>query len=271
MKAVVSEHKLREDDKGLHMRFLLYNICYATHGNLLKLPLIGYLGRTQNHLSEIIEFIQPLDPDVVGLIEVDNGSYRTGQKCQAETIAEALGHFHCYRSKYGRTSRLHRLPLFKQQGNAFLAKDMICEERFHYFERGVKRLIIELELEFVTFFLVHLALGYKARQVQINHLYHLIKETNRPYILAGDFNAFLGEKEIQLLLVASKLRNADILGRPTYPSHRPHRHLDFILHSPEIAITQFWLPDVHLSDHLPLICDFELKDSKESSPRERAR
>jgi endonuclease/exonuclease/phosphatase family metal-dependent hydrolase len=241
------------------MRFLLYNICYATYGNQNKFPLLGILGRTHNRLDEITEFIRPLNPDVIGLIEVDNGSYRSGKQSQSQQLAEELGHFHCYCSKYGVTSRWQRIPIYNQQGNAFLAKNTIREERFHYFERGMKKLVIELELEEVTFFLVHLALSYKARQAQILHLYHLIKETNRPYILAGDFNAFLGEKEIQLLMSASDLSNADQNNLPSFPSHNPKKHLDFILHSPEIKVNKFWMPDVQLSDHLPLVIDFEIQ------------
>lgn len=244
------------------MRFLLYNICYATHGNQSRFPLLGMLGRTHDHLDEITEFIRPLDPDVIGLIEVDNGSYRSGKKSQTEKIAEELGHFHSYCSKYGVASRWQRIPIYSQQGNAFLAKDTIHGEKFHYFERGMKKLVIELELEHVTFFLVHLALSYKARQEQILHLYNLVKETNRPYILAGDFNAFMGEKEIQLLMSASGLQNADLKMQPTYPSRKPRKHLDFILHSPEIKVTKFWMPDVQLSDHLPLVVDFEMRDGE---------
>lgn len=243
------------------MRFLLYNICYATHGNQRKLPLIGMLGKTHDHLDEIIEFIRPLDPDVIGLVEVDNGSYRSGRKSQTETLAESLGHFHSYCCKYGATSRWLRIPVYNKQGNAFLAKDTIQGEKFHYFERGMKKLIIELELEKVTIFLVHLALGYKARQEQILHLYRLVKETNRPYILAGDFNAFMGEDEIQLLMSASGLKNADQEMQPSYPSHNPRKHLDFILHSPEIKVNKFWMPDVQLSDHLPLVIDFDVLEA----------
>lgn len=244
------------------MRFLLYNICYATHGNQLRFPLLGMLGRTHDHLDEITEFIRPLDPDVIGLIEVDNGSYRSRKKSQAQKMADELGHFHSYCSKYGTNSRWQRIPVYNQQGNAFLAKDTIQGEKFHYFERGMKKLIIELELEKVIIFLVHLALGYKARQEQILHLYNLVKETDRPYILAGDFNAFGGEKEIQLLMSASGLKNADPEIRPTFPSHKPKKHLDFILHSPEIEITEFWIPDVQLSDHLPLVIDFEIQPTR---------
>jgi len=239
------------------MRFLLYNICYGTHRNQRFLPLVGLLGRTRSHFDEITRFIASRDPDVVGLLEVDSGSYRSGRS-QAEKMAEELGHFHCYRSKYAVDSRWQRIPVYNKQGNAFLTKDTIRNERFHYFERGMKRLVIELELDDVTFFLVHLALGFKARQEQILHLFHLVKATDRPYVLAGDFNAFMGEKEIRLLMEASGLKNADPEVRPTYPSNRPRKHLDFVLHSPGIRISRFETPDVRLSDHLPLVMDFEV-------------
>ncbi len=240
------------------MRFLLYNICYGTHGNQKKFPLVGMLGKTHDHMDEIIDFIDEVNPDVMGLIEVDNGSYRSGKKCQVEKIAEKLGHFHTYRSKYATDSWWQRIPIYNKQGNAFLAKDTIRGEKYHYFEQGMKKLVIELELEHVTFFLVHLALGYRARQAQILHLYNMIKETNRPYIVAGDFNAFMGEDEIQLLMSASSLQNADKEMQPTFPSHKPKRHLDFILHSPEVRVNKFEMPQVQLSDHLPLVLDFDV-------------
>ena len=65
---------------------MLYNICYGTHGNQKKLPLLGMLGRTQFHLNAITDFIGEADPDVIGLVEVDNGSYRHGKLCQVEHI-----------------------------------------------------------------------------------------------------------------------------------------------------------------------------------------
>ena len=243
---------------------MLYNIRYGTHGNQLKFPLLGMLGRTHDHLDEIIEFIRIQNPDVVGLIEVDSGSYRSDRTSQVERIAEELGHFHAYCSKYAVDSFWQRIPIYNKQGNAFLAKDTIHGERFHYLERGMKKLVIELELEKVTFFLVHLALSYKTRQMQILHLYNMIKETNRPYIVAGDFNAFMGEDEIQLLMSASGLQNADKEMKPTFPSGKPSRHLDFVLHSSEIKINRFDIPPVTLSDHLPLVVDFEVQTERES-------
>jgi len=223
------------------------------------LPWSGYLRRTAGNLGEIAEFVQSLDPDIVGLIEVDLGSYRSGKENQAQVLADKLGHYHAYKSKYGQSSLTARFPIFNMQGNAFLTRDTITNEHFHYFEKGVKRLVIELELENLTIFLVHLALSSGARHDQLGDLYSLVKETRKPHLVAGDFNSRWGEREIRLFLAATGLRSAAPSAVPTFPSWAPRRNLDFILHSRDIEVTGFDAPQVTYSDHLPLVCDFEIR------------
>lgn len=238
------------------MRFILYNIRYGTGGRKLHSPLNGYLRRTGKNFECITQFLQDLNPDVAGLIEVDAGSYRSGKSNQAETIASRLGHYHVYRSKYGEESLTNHFPILNQQGNAFVVRDDGHKETFHYFDRGVKRLVIELEMENVTFFLVHLALSSRLRHRQLGDLYDLLKTVKKPHIVAGDFNALWGEQEVRLFLAATGLKNARADDSPTFPSWKPKRHLDFVLHSPEISVEQCWMPDVQFSDHLPIVCDF---------------
>jgi endonuclease/exonuclease/phosphatase family metal-dependent hydrolase len=240
------------------VRFLLYNIRYAT-GERARMPWSGYLGRTSRHLEEIGTFIQSRQPDIAGLVEVDSGSYRSHKRNQAELLAQRLGHYHTYASKYG-TSRFARLvPVLNKQGNAFLARDTISQERFHYFQRGFKKLVIELELEHVVVFLVHLALSFRIRHQQLSDLYSLVKDTAKPHIVAGDFNAMWGDREIRLFLAATGLANANTAGEPSFPSWAPKRQLDFILYSPGIHVRTFEIPRVTYSDHLPLVCDFEVR------------
>ena len=240
------------------MRFLLYNIRYATGKKKPVFPWSGYFGKTGAHLHQIVEFIREIDPDVAGLIEVDAGSFRTKEAHQAEIMAETLGHYHSFESKYCDSTRVSSMPVLNKQGNAFLAKDSILSEQFHYFTKGVKRLVIELELEDVTIFLVHLSIGFRTRHRQLAQLYSLIRDVSRPHIVAGDFNSLWGEDEIELFLGATKLLDANLESQPTYPSWKPNRILDFILHSPGIEMNRFWIPDVQLSDHLPLVIDFEI-------------
>ena len=243
------------------MRLLLYNIRYAVGaGTSMHMPLpgAGYIRGNQTVLPEIIDFIKSTDPDIVGLIEVDTGSMRSRMVNQAEAIAMELGMNTSYETKYGTRSLAQVLPIVRKQGNAFLAAPRIHGETFHYFDTGIKRLIIELEMDDFAVFLVHLSLKYRHRHLQLRKLYDLIEATSKPVIVAGDFNTFWGENEIYLFMRAAGLKSANVESLPSYPSRSPRKELDFMLYQDGIQMTNFEIPQVRHSDHLPLICDFEV-------------
>jgi len=247
------------------MRLLIYNIRYAVGAGPTAsrpVPGTGYLFGNRGNLDNITRFIKSKDPDIVGLIEVDIGSVRTGRVNQAEVIAESLGHYSSYECKYGEESVNQFLPILRKQANAFLAAPRITGERFHYFDQGIKKLIIELELEDVAVFLVHLSLKYRHRHFQLRYLYELVKGSRKPVIVAGDFNTFWGENEIFLFMKAAGLKSANVSSQPSYPSRSPRMELDFILYGEGIEISNFDVPQVVYSDHLPLLCEFEVVDRK---------
>lgn len=246
------------------MRFLLYNMRYATGPRMHNC-----MRSSHRNLQRITSFIKGLEPDLVGLIEVDQGSYRTGGLNQVEFMANSLGHYHSHAVKYGQESFWRHIPVIKKQGNAFLARDRIRNETFHFFQQGMKRLVIELDLEHVVVYLAHLSLGARARHQQLGALYELVKKTDRPCVVAGDFNMLWGEREIDMFLAASGLQNANLNGLPTYPSNNPRRHLDFFLHSKKIQVRKFQVPLVPFSDHLPLVVDFDVQ--VEEDQRQAAR
>ncbi len=218
---------------------------------------VGSDGRRD--VGRVADVIASLDPDVVGLIEVDTGSIRTGMLNQAEIIAGPLGHYSIHQCKYGEESINNRLPIVRKQANAFLAAPRVHGERFHYFDTGIKRLIIELELEHVAIFLVHLSLKYRHRQSQLRHLHELVAGSEKPVIVAGDFNTFWGEDELYLFMQASGLKNANLERLPSYPSQSPRKELDFILYGDGVEVLDFQIPRVFYSDHLPLVCDFKIE------------
>jgi endonuclease/exonuclease/phosphatase family metal-dependent hydrolase len=243
------------------MRLLLYNIRYAVGGGAsmhMPLPGAGYVLGNQSVLPDITRFIKTVDPDIVGLIEVDTGSIRSRMVNQAEKIASDLGMNTSYETKYGEKSINQILPIVRKQGNAFMAAQRVHGEKFHYFETGIKRLIIELEMEEFAVFLVHLSLKYRHRHLQLRHLHDLIEKTEKPVIVAGDFNTFWGENEIYLFMRAAGLTSANVNSAPTYPSRAPRKELDFVLYQQGIEVQKLEIPDIRLSDHLPLICDFEV-------------
>jgi endonuclease/exonuclease/phosphatase family metal-dependent hydrolase len=223
------------------MRLLLYNIRYAVGGGAsmhMPLPGAGYVLGNQSVLPEITKFVKSVDPDIVGLIEVDTGSIRSRKVNQAEEIASALGMNTSYETKYGSKSLNQLLPIVRKQGNAFMAAARVHGEKFHYFDTGIKRLIIEFEMQDFAVFLVHLSVTV---------------------IVAGDFNTLWGENAIYLFMRAAGLTSANTESLPTYPSRAPRKELDFVLYQEGIKVTGFEVPQVRFSDHLPLICDFEIR------------
>ena len=244
------------------MRLMLYNMRYATGAGFkfhLPFPFGGFFRKTSKNLDSLIQFFRAQKADVLGLVEIDSGSYRSGHRSQADLIAQKLGKRPFCRLKYNRYSWWGRLPLMRKQANAFLCGKPVVYERSHFLRKGVKRLVMELELENVVIFIVHLALGRRCREAQLADLARLARQAKKPYLIAGDFNAFAGKIELADFMKALHLSSANRSDAPTFPSRSPRWQLDFILHSPDIRVTHFEVArDVRLSDHLPLICDFEV-------------
>ena len=241
---------------------MLYNMRYATGAGFkfhLPFPFGGFFRKTNKNLQSLIEFFRNQKADVLGLVEIDAGSYRAGYRSQADTIGEHLSHRAFCKTKYAKRSFWRRLPVMGKQANAILADAPVIREKTHFLSKGVKRLVMELELEDVTIFIVHLALSRRGRAAQLADLEQLLKNVSKPYILAGDFNAFAGKIELEDFMQALGLSSANTADAPTFPCRSPRWQLDFILHSPEVKISHFEVAKgIHLSDHLPLICDFEV-------------
>src|SRR6202140_3772251 len=139
-------------DTMARVRLLIYNIRYATGtGPAFHLPVpgAGYLRSNRKVLSGITEFIRSERADVVGLVEVDSGSIRTGMLNQAEPIAGQLGHYSTFQGKYGAGSINQLMPIVRKQGNAFLSAPSVHGEGFHYSDTGFKGRIMELRLSAV--------------------------------------------------------------------------------------------------------------------------
>lgn len=246
------------------MRLLLHNIQYGT-GRLRRFAWVETLFRSTSHFPNITRFVRHMDPDIIGLVEVDVGSYRARRKNQARELASELRYYHESRIKYPEYGLGRRVPVLNKQANAVLAREPILRTAFHDFESGFKSLAIEVELESVTLFLVHLALGIRARHRQLLELHDLIgTPTDKPRLVAGDFNTLSGVWELHMFLRATGLKSANIRHAPTYPSWAPCRELDFICHDDAITPVRFKIPRVRLSDHLPLMFDFDLPGTPKS-------
>jgi endonuclease/exonuclease/phosphatase family metal-dependent hydrolase len=244
------------------MRILVYNIAYGTgdpgRGFMRIFNTHRYIRTGEKHFERITDYIQKQKADVVGLVEADTGSFRTRKVDQVQHLANHLDHYHICETKYGMDSPGRRVPILKNHANAILTSQKETSSRFHFLEKGFKKLIIETEIDGVVFFLVHLALRKKTRLRQLEQLAEIIP-TDRPVIVAGDFNTYSGEKELEHLKQKTGLLNPNARQTPTFPSWKPKHQLDYILYSQHITPKYFSVPDLKHSDHLPLILEFELK------------
>jgi len=238
------------------MKILLYNIAYGTggahsfYGQIANIH--NYIRTSHRHLTHITEFIEQEKVDIVGLVEVDTGSYRTGYKNQVDIISNHLNMFHHYSIKYGKRSINRKFPILNKQANAVLSKEKAQTAEYLYFPAGAKRLIIKLNFKEFNFYLIHLSLQRRTRKKQIQFLIENIKNT-KPVIIAGDLNTFTGEEEISDLKQQLNLINPNSEQKPTHPSWKPKRQLDYILCSNSLTIEACEIPSIKHSDHLPLI------------------
>lgn len=90
----------------------------------------------------------------------------------------------------------------------------------------------------------------------------LAKEVDFPVIITGDFNLFPDTKSMKVFKDFRSLVDEQNI-KTTRPNSNELSHLernvvDYILVSTGIRVNSFEVPDIDISDHLPLILDFEI-------------
>lgn len=208
-------------------------------------------------LKGIVEAINAQKPDLVALQEVDSMTERASVD-EAKELATLTG-MHYFFSKtinfqggqYGDAilsrfqilSTQHvELPMPNSSGEA-RALGIVTVEPFH----GVK----------INFAVTHLDLKKENRIAEINQIIQISKQSEHPFILAGDFNATPPSEEIKLL--GSEFTFACSTNCPfTFPSDNPRVTIDYIVLNPA-AVKIFSVEsykailDIGASDHLPLM------------------
>ena len=242
------------------MKLLIYNIAYGTGspGSEKKRLITGhrYLRAPLEPFQRISEFMVGEAPDIIGLVEADHGSLRTGRMSHTAALAAELGGYHYLgQAKYGKRSLLLRVPYLKHQSNAILSRSVPTEFNYHFFDNGTKKLVISCKLDGIRVFLHHQALTSATRAKQLAQLAEWLTP-GEPSIIAGDFNTFRGAAELERFCKRFDLRSANSPHLPTYPAWKPVKELDYILYSPELELRSFRVPECDFSDHLPLIADF---------------
>ncbi|WP_163097441.1 endonuclease/exonuclease/phosphatase family protein [Acidithiobacillus ferrianus] len=204
-------------------------------------------GQSLRNLERIADILR--EADIVGLNEVDAGSFRSQYVNQAGFLAERA-HF-----AHWEQQRTRDFGDFAQHSNSILSHWPIAQTNRHALPSFMKgRGMLETHLDVhgrpLTVIITHLGLSRHARFSQIRDLAQRLR--GRPHlILMGDFNCTARSPEMRLLLTESGLRPPP-WSPPTFPSWSPRFSFDHILCSPDLELTAIETIGEPLSDHLAL-------------------
>ena len=104
--------------------------------------------------------------------------------------------------------------------------------------------------------IMHLALGKRARRLQLGYIGELVKEYSH-LVVMGDFNCSADSRELRGLVANTHLRSP-VESLNTFPSWRPNRKFDHILVSESLRLSNTRVLEQTHSDHLPICVDIEL-------------
>jgi len=205
-----------------------------------------------SNLNRIADLIQSYD--IVGLQEVDSGSLRTGFLDQTEYLA------HRARFPYWYRQVNRSLGKIAQHSNGVLSRvrpHAVDEHKLPGL-RGRGAMLVELPTnrEPLLVCIMHLALGKRARRLQLGYISELVKEYSQ-LVVMGDFNCGTDSREL-LELVDSTHLKLPVENLKTFPSWRPNRKFDHILISETLNLRNTNVLEHTHSDHLPICVEVEL-------------
>jgi len=104
--------------------------------------------------------------------------------------------------------------------------------------------------------IMHLALGRRARRLQLGYIGELVREYSH-LVVMGDFNCGTDSRELRSLVDNTHLR-LPVEDLNTFPSWRPKRKFDHILISESLQLRHTRVLEQTHSDHLPICVEIGL-------------
>lgn len=208
---------------------------------------------SKNNLNQIAKVLSEFD--LVALQEVDCGSLRSGFINQLEYLAEQSG-IPFWHSQVNRN-----LGKFGRMCNGILSRiqpSFITNHRLPGLIPGRGAIMLQFgdtETPFI-FVNLHLALGAKARALQLDYLRELVQDYQYVVVL-GDMNCPSEAEEMRSLLLHTDLRPINT-SLNTFPSWSPKRCIDQILVSPSLQVASIQTIPVPFSDHLPIAVEITI-------------
>ena len=255
----------------MKLKFMTYNIA---SGRVFDRPMPeDKKYKSYYDLSRCIEVIKTLNPDFLGLNEINEDEKRFGCKSQPEEIAKGAGFEHFYFGKaisfpfspdgaYGNAQCSH-FPFVKTE-TVHIPDPERPDEEAYYEHRAIIKNVIELpDGRKLCVMQVHVGLAIGEHQNAVVKLCEEIDSAEYPVVLMGDFNMrpydFLMDKIRERLVSAAEITGNKYI--KTFPSNpelpsKPIK-IDYIFVSPSIKVKEVGTFDSMASDHLPLWAELE--------------
>lgn len=243
------------------LRILSYNIQFGVESRQYR----DYLTKSWKHLlphrtrmhnlNRIAELLHQYD--MVALQEVDAGSLRSGFVDITEYLAHRAGFSHWYHQVN------RNIGVLARHSNGFLTRYRPSHVATYRLPAGPGRgaMVLEYGLgeQALSICTLHLALGRRARQRQLDFVRDLVGGCEH-LVVMGDLNVGCEGLEYQQFVEQMGLKES-AAGQATFPSWRPNRKIDHILVSPGLQVASAQVLDYPLSDHLPVGMELILPDS----------
>lgn len=246
-------------EPGRKLRLMSFNIQVAIASTRTR----HYLTQSWKHILPHSRCLDNLDRiaqlvadyDIVGLQEVDGGSLRSHFINQVEYLANH-GSFPFW---YNQTNR--NLGKLAQHSNGILSRlkpAEVVEYKLPGMMPGRGALMARFgpHDQSLALFLVHLALGKRARQYQLDFVAELLGDYSHACVM-GDFNCTLDSPEMRALFGRTDLCAPEET-HLTFPSWRPARNIDHILTTSAVQVNNVRVVNQALSDHLPIAMEISL-------------
>ncbi len=262
LRPVPPEEPSNKEDSAL--RLLTLNLAHGRRKGPHQL--LQRKHKLQRNLDEVGTLLRSAEPDVVALQEADAPSAWSGNFCHVSHLSDLSGLEHVVHGPHT-SFGIGRLQL--ECGTALLSRHALDEGRSVAFgqnwrdNKGFvvgtvevpqwnhrKILVASVHLDFLI---------PRVRRRQVQRLIETLADRQLPLVLSGDLNCSPLEdpKTLEMLMYELDLHSCDPhLHRPTYPSYRPLRRLDWILASPELRFLGHSTPLAQqVSDHLAVVAD----------------
>lgn len=251
--AVVTEfHRGQSLSTETTLRTVSYNILHGV-GMDKKLSVIRTAKR-----------IHDLQPDIVGLAEVDLNCRRSGSVNQPRELGQALGMYSAFRKfmdhdggEYG-MGILSKFPIVEvtslelppggEPRVALMAEVLLPNDE--------RVLVVHVHFDWID--------GDTVRFAQAQKLQQHLQTVKLPIVLLGDFNDQPGSRTLELFedyLEAEKPEGDHL----TWPADEPEMEIDFVFAAPADRWSvkgTYVVPEEVVSDHRPVFTELTLKAGK---------